>query len=248
MIYFSWLCPQDRSGGIRIYEPKKGPALSLLKGSVSLCRYRIIGGRPQPEARHNKNFLKYQARPVRLDKSSGEWAAGWVLPSGLSDPGERVGDYWDLSDCRIDGAYLLRLRLEKRKVPAELYQIMLQQKNSEFVLSQNRRPSRAEQQEIREEIKASLLAQALPVISYLDACWKDDGSVLLFHTAKKSREIFEQLFRSTVTKPMKASLIPISPPLMALNSTHWGEAEAAWPQLDRLERLLPAWIPGSAVE
>lgn len=219
--------------------------MSLIKGSLSLCRYKVVGGSKTTESQHNQKLLKFQAQPVSLTTSPKELTAGWVLPP-LCETEERNGTYWDLSDCRIDGRYLLRLRVEKRKIPTELFQILLQQRFQEFQAAENRRPGRAEQQEIREEVRTNLMQQALPAISYLDACWKDDGTVLLFHTARKSREIFEELFRATFTRPMQASLVAIDPPLMALSAHQWKHPEGTWKDLEQLERLIPLWltVPG----
>lgn len=216
--------------------------MGLLKGSLSLCRYKIVGGQALTEQQYNKKFLKYQAKPVSLGRSPKELIAGWVMPPGVFEDEEREGDYWDLSDCRTEGGYILRIRLEKRKIPSELFQIMLRQKFQDYLSQHGKKPPRNEQQLIREEVRSDLIGQALPTISYLDACWKDDGSVLLFNTAKKSREVFEELFKVTVTKPMKAGLISVEPPLMALSREQWGKPELAKPNLDQLDKLLPSWI------
>ena len=224
---------------LRKYQ-KKGVALGLMKGSISLCRYRLVGDNSFSLEKLNNKFRKYQSGLLGEDtQSSKEMRAGWVMPSGLSPEEERYGDYWDLSDCEVDEGYLLRLRIERKKIPSEFFQVMLRQKLDQINLERDKPLGKNARKIVSDELKENLLAKALPTISYIDAYWRTDGLVTLFSTAKKNKEIFEDFFIKTFAKTLGCSLVPLAPPLLGLSIGQWDLSEKTESFLGKVEPLLP---------
>lgn len=223
-----------------------GIILGIFKGTLALCRFRIVGLKNLDLNKINKNLQRFQSSSLKLSGSPKELNAGWVLPSGIYDEEEkRLGDYWDLSDCEVDEGYFLRLRLERRKVPVELFQIIYKQELDKKIKKTGKTPLRQEQKQLREDIKEDLLSQALPSISYIDAYWRNDGLVTMYSTAKKNVEIFMDYFSKAFTKPLGGHLLPISPPLLALSAREWKDAQKALSFVADMERILPLAPPNS---
>ena len=189
----------------------------------------------------NNKFRKYQSGLLGMENSSAkEMKAGWVIPSGLHAEEERYGDYWDLSDCEVDEGYLLRLRIERKKIPSEFFQIMLRQKLDQINAERDKPLGKNGRKVVSDELKESLLAKALPAISYIDAYWRTtDGLVTLFSTAKKNKEIFEDFFIKTFAKTIGSALVPLAPPLLGLTANQWDLTENTEDFLGKVEPLLP---------
>lgn len=225
---------------------KKGLALGLIKGSISLCRYRLVGENKFSLEKLNNQFRKYQSGLLELGNGSAkEMRAGWVMPSGLDIEEERYGDYWDLSDCEVDEGYLLRLRIERKKIPTEYFQIMLRQKLDQINLERDKPLGKNARKIVSDELKENLLSKALPVISYIDAYWRTDGLVTLFSTAKKNKEIFEDFFIKTIAITMGSALVPLAPPLLGLSAGQWELSEKTESFLGKVEPILPGAHLGS---
>ena len=214
--------------------------MGISKGSISLCRYRLIGAKLASPKQVEKYLQKFKSPPIKLDGPPKELKVGWVLPKGLFPEEERYGDHWDLSDCLINDGYLLKLRMERRKVPSELVQLLYNQISTHDHHDKKKMKSKKKAKEMREELQETLLKQSLPVITYLEAHWKHDGNVTLFTTSKKSKEIFEEMFIKTFAKPLKALLVPISPPLMGMSAHNWGKIAPTQKFIKRLEPVLPS--------
>src|SRR4030095_10680683 len=97
-----------------------------------------------------------------------------------------------LSDCQVDDGFVLRLRVERRKVPAQLLQLVYRQRFFEHQDKAGKTPGPTERRELRDKVKAELMARALPALSHVDAYWRDrQGELTLFTTGKKARTLFE---------------------------------------------------------
>ncbi|MFK7827799.1 MAG: recombination-associated protein RdgC [Oligoflexales bacterium] len=214
--------------------------MGLIKGSISLCRYRLVGDNNFSLEKLNNKFRQYQSGLLGTGSdSSKEMRAGWVMPSGLTPDEERYGDYWDLSDCEVDEGYLLRIRIERKKIPSEFFQVMLRQKLDQINLERDKPLGKNARKIISDELKESLLAKALPTISYIDAYWRSDGLVTLFSTAKKNKEIFEDFFVKSFAKTIGSALVPLAPPLLGLTTSQWDLKDKTKSFLGKVEPLLP---------
>jgi len=217
--------------------------LAIQQGSIALSRYLLIGDGSRPKLSDMSERLGlYQAEPVVLDGVKKEEQCGWVRPVGID--GVKVDlppDHpWDLHDCRVADGVLLRLRIERRKVPATLLQVVYKQRF--FAISQKtgKTPGPKERRDLRDEVKAELMSRALPTLSYVDAFWRDQaGEVMLFSSSKKARALFEGLFRSTFADHIGAQLVAMEPLLMGMSAADLADSRVASEAVSRLSLATP---------
>lgn len=215
--------------------------MGISNGSISLSRYRILGDAKLSVSRLNKNLQNFVGSELELLSSNQEVQVSWVLPTGtLADSFEREGTYWDLSDCEVDGDYILKLRIEKRKVPTELLNALTKKEIEQLAAQRNKRPTRPEQKEVKESLKEELTRKALPQISYVDVIWKvNEAQVWLLSTAKTTKTLFEKIFKKTFLEKMNASMLPLEPALMGLTNNEWSQDSR---KLEQLFAIVPTTV------
>lgn len=200
----------------------------------------------------NKRMKHFQGGPIDLsngesDQLKAEEMVSWVLPPGLDVEEERtaLGAGWDLRDLVVEGGLLLRMRIERRKVPSELVQQIVRSRL--YQLRQDRAVGRQEQKEIREQVKRDLLKQCLPVISYLDGYWKEDRKELvLFSNGKKNCELFCNLFLESFGEK-KSHLLPYQIPFIGFDAAAIEKKLNSSKELRSYEKLIPSqFIAGTS--
>lgn len=219
--------------------------MGIYSGTFSLTRYQIVGGDggiTLPSV--NKHLKPYQAKAhIQLGQGVKELVAGWVRPLEGDTDEEGTASHWDMSDAQFDGGFLLRLRIEKRKVPAPLLQLVYRERLQEAREANEGKPlPRTQRKELQDSVKDDLMAQALPQISFLDAVWNDrTGQVLVFTTSRQALNIFEEIFRKTFLDHTSMTLVAITPALMGLTPAEWrGEWEKRGNRMEKMAKALPA--------
>ncbi len=215
--------------------------MGIQQGSLSLCRYRVLGGGPKSAMARLSSFLESQkAAPLKLAGVHKEEIYGWVRPLGLDDVELPPDSPWDMSHCQVEEGYLLRLRIERRKVPAPLLQLLFKQQYFAHEASVGKAPGPKDRRDMRDKLKLDLTGRALPAISHVDAFWRDrQGELTLFSTGKTSRLIFETLFQATFAAPLNLTLIRVDPPLMGIGRDAWEDSQVASRTLGRLSLTTP---------
>ena len=95
--------------------------MGIVSGTISITRFRVLGNLEMSLKKINKNLQNYIGGDLLDTSHKAEQKASWVMPTGtIAGQDERDGDYWDMSDCELGEHYLLKLRIEKRKVPTEV--------------------------------------------------------------------------------------------------------------------------------
>lgn len=217
--------------------------MSLQQGSFSITRYRVLGRKKRLSLSElNQNIHGFKAPPITLQKAARELSSGWVLPENPElDRGADDGQDWDLSDCLFEEGLLLRLRIDRKTVSAQLQQALMKQRWRETrVHESGPEPARVQKKQIQEEVKEELLELSLPSISYVEAFWKDQEDVVyLFSQSKMARECFEELFRHTFGQPLGLTLFRVLPPLLGLSPEAWQSLPAQERLLESLTHTLP---------
>lgn len=211
------------------------------QGSVSLCRYRLLGSGAKHGISKLNSFLEpHKAGPLKLSGVFKEELTGWVRPLGL-DKVELPPDHpWDLSQCAVEDGFVLRMRIERRKVPATLLQMLYKQKFYEEQEKGGKTPGPKVRREMKDQLKQDLTTKTLPQISFVDAFWRDRaGELTLFTTGKKARQTFETLFLQTFANPLELTLVRVDPPLMGLSREGWEDSQVASATLGRLSLTTP---------
>ncbi len=214
--------------------------MGMNSGTISLVRYRVLGLKKLSIAKLNNNLPQFQAKKIRLRGVTAPELIGWVLPFNDLDESLGPNDAWDMSHCRTDAGFALKMRMERRIVPQELLKLLYLSRVDAAERKKAKSLSRQEKKAMREALAEELLEQALPSISYVDAMWDDDrGQLLLFTASKKARELFEQLFRKTFMVPLGGTLVRVAPPLMGLSNKDWLDPARLDSALDRLAATVP---------
>lgn len=216
--------------------------MGIIQGSISLCRYKLLGaGRKIGMSELNSLVEHYKSGPIKLNNIFKEEVVGWVRPSGIDNIDLPPDADWDMSHCQVDDGFLLRMRIEKRKAPAQLIQLLYKQKFYDESKAGGKPPGPKVRREMRDQLKLDLTSKALPVISHIEAWWNErSGDLMLFTTSKRAREHFEQLFTLTFASQLEQSLIRIDPPLLGMDESALSDSQVALETIDRLSLTTPA--------
>jgi hypothetical protein len=220
---------KKNQGRLQITIFQQGEKMGILSTSLSLTRYKIAGNVPDalwPEIQ--TRLLKSSFRDI--DNTADERSFGWVCFDNMLDPA------WQTAPPE-KGEYLtFALRLDTRRLPAAVlnkhfqlflndYMADLKQKGIETI-------SRQKKKELKDMVRAQLMAKILPVPAYFDVVWDMGKNIVYFaSTRPKILELFEELFART----FELHLEPQNPFFMALNIL--GEE-----QLSKLEALEPTLL------
>jgi DNA recombination-dependent growth factor C len=216
--------------------------MSIYNGSLAFTRYKVLGEPSKSSiSALSKVITPFLAPPITIDGPVKPESMGWVRPLTKSDE-EIVSEdsHWDMSDCQVNNAFLLRIRYERRKVPAALVQMLYKQKLREHLKSTGKNMKRTERQEFKEKLVQDLLKKTLPAVTYTDLLWNlDEHEVLIFSASKSVRQRAEQLFYQTFGKPFDISLIRFDGALAFLDDDDADEKDLSQ-RLSRMTKIEPA--------
>lgn len=216
--------------------------MGIYQGSLAFTRYRVLGNPGKTTiASLSKLLAPFIAPPLKMDGPTKPESMGWVRPLTATDE-EAVSDdsHWDMSDCHIDDGFLMRLRYERRKIPASLMQMLFRGKIREHLQKAGKPMPRAARQELKQQLMTDLLKRTLPVIQFTDVLWKErEGLLLVFSTSKSVRQRVEQMFHETFGTKLDLSLMKLDAPMTFLGDEDADENELS-KKLSRLEKMEPA--------
>lgn len=158
---------------------------ATLKKSGSFVAFSWQGKLLDP---HDHAFAKALAtqrfRSIETAASE-ETSAGWVTPV---DP---TGDEFALDELDAGPATWLRVRIDVKKLPAEL----LDRHRTIAEKAKGRPLTARERRELKDDLIEQMLPRILPTTTNLDALlFHGQRRVLLFSTSKSARETFGKLF------------------------------------------------------
>ena len=137
--------------------------MSLLSGRATITRYRLLGERKNWTLERLSKLISLQKVPALSIKRPIEVQYGWDIPAIETEI--TSGGHWDMSHCRLEDDYVLRIRIDKKNVPAsliaELYRQELDSRGDDKL-------SKDQKDELLESLRYELLQQALPQIKHLD--------------------------------------------------------------------------------
>ena len=169
--------------------------MGILANTVSICHFRVQG-----ELAGGSDF--FTAAPellarlafVSIDDSIEELSLGWVH---LDDP--KAHDF-PAAACWRDHYLMFSLRRDMRKVPVALLKEHIDLACTAF-LDENpgfTRVPKQRKEEIKDAVRAKLLAKTLPDPKVYDAVWDTRTGILTFAAlSPKIIEIFEDQFKKT---------------------------------------------------
>lgn len=216
--------------------------MSIYNGSLALTRYKVLGDVSKSSIASLSKLLKpFVAPPITLEGPVKPERIGWVRPLTQSDEDIVSEDsHWDMSDCHISDSYLMRLRYERRKVPASLVQMMYKQKLRDHLKQTGKNMPRAERQEFKATLMQDLLKRTLPQVTYTDVLWRSEQhELMVFSSSKTIRQRVEQLFHQTFGKSLDLSLVRFDGTLAFLDDDDADE-NVLTQKLRRMIKIEPA--------
>lgn len=169
--------------------------MGILSNTVSICQFRIAGDPPAGDlfAWASERLARREFRPI--DKSAEELSVGWVH---LDD--HRASDFLAPASFWRDHYLLFTLRRDQRKLPAALLKAYQQVAEHEYLAANPglSRVPKQKREELKEGVKAALLARTLPVPATFDAVWDTRRGLLTFTSlAQPVCELFEGEFKKS---------------------------------------------------
>ncbi len=164
--------------------------MSLIKGTLTLSKYRVIGSLPD-------NFRDFFDKQIKLfafrELSIGESekSAGWTSLENVLDTDFEYANYL-LADYLI-----FSLRIDRKIISSSLLKLKILEAERKFIAEKGKdKIYREERAEIKERVYLSLLKQTPPIPSFYEICWNVSQGWLLFGSlSEKAKEDFEDLFK-----------------------------------------------------
>ena len=201
--------------------------MGLLSGSVSLMPYRVTGAleRLQDNDWLGQRLTMMGFRPI--DQTAEELSAGWVQ---LADP--HASDFVGRQDFVRDNYLCFSLRMDRRRIPGALLRQEYDLAAQAFLDSRPgmRRVPKAKREELKEQLRLSLLARSLPVPSMVDILLdRRSNRLWVLSLNRQALDSFETLFGKTFEG---LQLAPIAPMDLAMSCLD----EAEQPALQALDQ------------
>ncbi len=213
--------------------------MGLFHGSLALSRYRILGLTKKISLSElNEHFVPLQSKKLKLQGSHKEEQTGWTSP--LLPMLEELAQHgsWDMSHCQLEDGFQLRMQVERRRLPANLLQLVTKDRLSK---EKNKAIKRAERKRLVAETRSELVGLALPAVHFVDIFWDyPNHEVLVFSASKGDCKRFEDLFNRTFCGPLQFMLVKVTPPLFGLSEKEWSSGDAAKDTLSKLSLTVPS--------
>lgn len=168
--------------------------MGILKGALSVRRYRIVGEVPEGfrdlwiDALNQGQFREPQS-PVHKGETM-----GWVSAHNLLDT-----DFGDINTWLYDRYALFALRVDKKAVPAKLLKAYLQKRIEAWCKANNRpKVPAAVREELKEALEQELLQRCLPRVQTWEVLWNvNDGWAVFTNDSELPNERFQKHFLRT---------------------------------------------------
>ena len=164
--------------------------MSLIKGTLTLSKYRVIGSLPD----NFKDFIDNQIKLFafrELSIGESEKSVGWTSLENVLDTDFEYANYL-LADYLI-----FSLRIDRKIISSSLLKLKILEAERKFIAEKGKdKIYREERAEIKERVYLSLLKQTPPIPSFYEICWNVSQGWLLFGSlSEKAKEDFEDLFK-----------------------------------------------------
>jgi len=168
--------------------------MGILKGALSVRRYKVEGNPPEQFRDYIKEGLLAQAFHEPASKTHKEEVSGWVQVQNLLET-----NFEDYNSWLFEPYVLFSLRIDKKTVPATLLKahVDLACKLWAENKGQPKCPAGVKR-EIKDQKELEMLKLTLPRVRTMEVCWNFDKGVVLFHSHSESaNDHFRKLFHRT---------------------------------------------------
>lgn len=177
--------------------------MGIMKGGLSVRRYRAEA---PPEDFRDRYVAALQENAFReaLSETNKEQRIGWVQVHNLLDI-----DFTDLNRWLYNQYAVFALRVDKKVLPAKLFQAHLQKRMKAWCQENNRErcPSKVKT-ELKETLELEMLQKTLPRVQVYEVAWNVAEGWVLFHNQS---EVPNDTFRKLFHRTFGMALIPHDP-------------------------------------
>ncbi|MCM2359442.1 MAG: recombination-associated protein RdgC [Geobacteraceae bacterium] len=206
--------------------------MGILSNSVSICQFLVVGDIPAADlfSWASGHLGQHGFRPI--DQGIEELSVGWVHTGNHRESSFAApADFWH------DHYLAFSLRQDRRRLPAALLKAYYQVAEHEYLAANPglRWVPKQKKQELRDNVRAALLAKTLPVPTVHDAVWDTRTGLLTFTSlAAAVLDTFDSQFRKSfpglrlvaVHPYARAERVADGPLLPALRSCNKASTEA----------------------
>ena len=132
---------------------------------------------------------------VSIDSTTDEASTGWTRSDNVDE-----ATFDTPASCIRDRYALFSLRTDQRKIASAVLKAQVAKEEKKYLVDNPnfRRPPKQKREEIKDAVKAKLLAKADPIPSVVDASWNTDNGVLtLYSTSPSVIDRFAEQFSKT---------------------------------------------------
>lgn len=169
--------------------------MGILSNTVSICQFKVVGDMPSGDLYQWSSDRLAENAFKPIDNSAEETSFGWVHIDDMEQGGFDIPrSFWR------DNYSAFTLRRDQRKAPAVLMKSEMKRVESEFLAANPtfKRVPRAERDNLKDLVKATLFSRILPSPATYDAVWNRKTGVVTFTSlSPKAIELFEDLFKKT---------------------------------------------------
>ena len=169
--------------------------MGILSNTVSICQFKVMGDLPSGDFYQWSSDHLAENAFKSIDNSAEESSFGWVHIDDMEQSSFDIPrSFWR------DNYSVFTLRRDQRKAPSVLLKSEMQRAESEFLAANPtfKRVPKAERDNLKDMVKASLFSRILPSPTTYDAVWNRKTGVVTFTSlSPKAIELFEDLFKKT---------------------------------------------------
>ena len=168
--------------------------MGILKGALSVRRYRVEGEPPEQFRDYIKDGLLAHAFHAPASKTHKEEVSGWVQVQNLLET-----DFENFNCWLFEPYVLFALRIDKKTVPAALLKAHVDLAAKQWAENKGQPKCPAGvKREIKEQKELEMLSSTLPRVRTMEVCWNYDKGIVLFHSHSESaNDQFRKLFHRT---------------------------------------------------
>ena len=183
--------------------------MGILANSVSICHFRVTGDLPGQQEMFEWVSQRLSLHGFRsIDETAEEMSTGWVQVDDHRDGSFSVpAAFWR------DHYLVFTLRRDQRRVPASILKSHVQEATLAFLQANPgmHRVPKQRREEIKDNVRLSLLARTFAVPSTYDAVWDTRSGILTFTSlSTKTVDVFEGLFKKTFEGLRLVALHPMA--------------------------------------
>jgi DNA recombination-dependent growth factor C len=179
--------------------------MGLIKGALSLTRYRVLEEPPETLTDEYLGGRLTQNAFLDIEEGPEERSLGWV------EFGNHLGTDFNPAAYRFGGLLAFTLRLDTRRLPAPALRRYCALREARYIAQTGRRPNSLVRRELREAVRSELLLRALVNTELMETAWlHQENEVWVAAAGEKRRELFEELWGRTFGLSLQMEALPLT--------------------------------------